>query len=113
MAPVRLDPQQAESALRLDQIWNNMNPLGLPRNLDVIPDFNEYIANLIDLGDLLTMFTSIGGTLALGSSELKAFRDILKSQKAQSDICIEHASADLDISKQDEKDTEAALKSVE
>lgn len=90
-----------------------MKPLSSPRNFDVIPNFKEYIANFTNLGNLVATFTSIGNTLLLKSSDLQAFRDIFKSQKAQSDIRINEATADLEISKQNEKSVDAALKEVE
>lgn len=67
-AAIRLNPKQIESSFRLEQIWNNMNPLGLPRNFDVIPNFKEYMANYSNVANLVTTFTSIGSTLLIKSS---------------------------------------------
>ncbi|KAJ9102904.1 hypothetical protein QFC20_004870 [Naganishia adeliensis] len=105
-----LNPAQTESILRREEIWNNMNPLSLPRDYDVIPHFKEYIGNLTSLGTLHATFASIGSTLLLKSSDLQVFRDLFQSQKIQSDIRINSAIADLDISKQEEKNLDTALK---
>lgn len=112
-AAIRLNPVQTNSALRLEQIWNNMNPLGLARNLDVIPDFDRYITNFTGLGNLVTTFRGIGYTNLLHSSDLQEFQNIFTSQRVQSDVRIQEANADIEISKQSEEDLGVALKEVE
>lgn len=108
-AALRLNPLQTESSLRRNEIWNNMNPLSLPRDLDIIPHFKEYIGNLTSLGNLNATFASIGTTLLLKSSDLQVFRDLFQSQKTQSDIRVNSAMDDLEISKQEEKNLDTAL----
>ncbi|KAI9150384.1 hypothetical protein HJFPF1_10150 [Paramyrothecium foliicola] len=111
-AALRLNSKQEESILRLEQIWNNMNPLGLPRNFDVIPNFKEYMANLTNLGNLVTTFSNIGSTLLLGSDDVGRFRAILDGENAQSVERFDQAGRDLNISRTNEEDIGEALQNV-
>ncbi|KAF5324717.1 hypothetical protein D9611_004322 [Ephemerocybe angulata] len=112
-AAIRLNAGQTESILRLEHIWNDINPLGLPRNFDVIPNFKEYITNLTNLGSLVATFSSIGNTTLLKATDLQGFQEVFKGQRAQCDVRIEDATANLEISKQTEKDLGEALKELE
>ncbi|KAG4434954.1 hypothetical protein IFR05_009566 [Cadophora sp. M221] len=114
-AAMRLQPGQTETASsrRRDEIWNNMNPLGLPRNFDVIPNFKEYMTNLANVGGLLATFTSIGNTLLLKTSDVQAYQNIFQNQQRESKIREAKAAADLDISIENKKDINKALDTVQ
>jgi hypothetical protein len=112
-AALRLDPTLSESILRRQQIWNNMNPLGLPRDMDVIANFKEYISNLTNLTNLHVTFASIGSVFLLKSTELATFQDVFRSQRMQSQIRIESTMSEIEISVHEEKNLDTALKSVQ
>ncbi|KAF5333609.1 hypothetical protein D9611_002769 [Ephemerocybe angulata] len=108
-AAIRLNPLQTDSRLRLEQIWNDINPLGLPRNLDVIPNFKEYMDRFADLTGVEATISGIASNLLLQVGNLQGFKALFKGEKAHSDIRIDDATADLEISKQTEKDLAKAL----
>ena len=115
-AAIRLerDPQQqAKSILRLEQIWNNLNPLGLPRDFDLIPDFSTYMDRLTNFGNLLNTFTSIGNTFSLTSTQVDAFQALFKGQVMEADSRIGEAKAQLEISVVREQQLVEALVEVE
>lgn len=108
-----LDPNQTESSSRLQQIWNNMNPLGLPRDLDIIPDFNGYEDKLTRLTTLVQAFASIGDILVLDSSQQETFRNIFISQRSQSSIRVAEAEDGINESSRDEENIRVAMKELD
>lgn len=89
-AVLRLNPANAQAIQLQRQILLNQNILGLPRELDLIPDFERYIAAFQGFGSLL--FGTFGNNIQvmLAAENLDGIRGLLVLQQQS----IEGAVAD-------------------
>lgn len=90
-----------------------MNPIGLVRNYDVIPNFSKWMAIYDSHSGLRATFTSIGNTLVLQSNMADQFRTMFISQRDATIIRYDEAQKDIKISKQNEVDIADDMKEVE
>ncbi|KAG9194972.1 hypothetical protein G6011_00092 [Alternaria panax] len=111
-AASRLNPKQAESEFRLKQLRSGLNPLGLPQNFDVIPDFERYIDKVHTLATLLATFENIAINFLIESSNVDLFGVIFKGQKNETKHRIEEATVNLEESKLNRKNIEIALQEL-
>ncbi|KAF5333118.1 hypothetical protein D9611_002840 [Ephemerocybe angulata] len=105
----RLDPKLKESSDSLALAQNNMNPLGLPRNMDVFPDFKRYKDEYLALSSLSATFFSMGNNILLNTTNLPAFREIFRGQQRESSNRMSATKDELKILENDKADAEAAL----
>ena len=71
-----------------------MNALGLPSNLDIVPDFDSYINAYTSFSPLVLGFFDVGVSLTLASEQLAGIQGLLKTQHAQAVAAEQDATAD-------------------
>jgi len=72
-----------------------MNPLGLPRNFDVVPDFETYAHKATTLGTLLSNFEGIANDFLLQSKNFEAFGKWFKGQLSETKSRIDETNDEL------------------
>lgn len=108
-AALRLAPDYAESSRLRENVWNNNNVLGLRRDLDVIPHFDEYIQAFTSFGNLVLGFVAVGSAELLHAVDLNAFTGILTLQKQETQNRISDAQDQLKIAEAEKKDASDAI----
>ena len=69
-----------------------LNALGLPRDLDVLPRFEDYRDAFTSFGNLVVEFLSTGATVLLQNQDLEAWRTQLDDQRRQAEAAEERQS---------------------
>lgn len=88
-----------------DAVWvgGGINALGFPRELDVKPDYKEYITAFTDFAPLVKSFFDSGINMIHLGSAREALTVLVKAEKNQVTVARDNSSDDLGITKSEQK----------
>ncbi len=88
-----------------DVVWvgGGNNALGLPRDLDVLPDFDAYIQAFTGFSALTLDFLTIGTDAILAAGDLGGLRSLVELQQRQAVAARDDTGDDLDIAISEKK----------
>lgn len=102
-AALELQPDNVE-ALRLQSLLlSGSNAIGLPRYLDVVPDFNRYINTYDSVATLVTSFFNAGVAQILAAQQLDALKALLTAQRMIAQDAVANATSDLAFAQSEQK----------
>lgn len=102
---MRLQPDNAAAMQLRERIWGNLNILGLPADMDIIPNFNEYIQAYTSFGSLIMGYLAIGANQLIDAADIDRLRTVVALQKQQTENLITATKDDLTIAQTEQKNS--------
>ena len=102
-AALELQGDNVEAKRLQNLLLSGCNALGLPRHLDVVPDFNRYTNTYNAVATLVTAFFNAGLANILAAKQLDALKNLLGTQRMNAQDAIANATSDLSNAQIDRK----------
>ncbi|SEK31087.1 hypothetical protein SAMN05216359_101380 [Roseateles sp. YR242] len=103
-AALLLQNDNPDARRLLDMLEAGLTPVGQPRDVDVVPEFERYLSAFTDFAPLISGFFNQGLTEMLVSTQLNAIRNLAVSQKMIVQDALASVQDDLGILKREQKD---------
>jgi hypothetical protein len=102
-AALELQNDNVEAKRLRNLLLSGSNALGLPRYLDVVPDFGRYINTYNAVTTLVTGFFNAGIVQILAAQQLDAIKSLLVAQRMIAQDAVATATSDLSYAQVDQK----------
>lgn len=100
---LELQPDNVEAQRLAQQLGGGTNALGLPRDLDVLPSFDEYNTAFTSFGTPVLAFLGLGVNTILTRKTLADLAEFVEQQRRQAAGARDDTVGDLDIAKAEQK----------
>ncbi|KAJ9126215.1 hypothetical protein QFC24_001938 [Naganishia onofrii] len=98
-----------ECTRQINNIWSNVNALGIQRDLDIVPHFDEYITAFTSFGNLVLGLFNSGVTEVLHAVDLASLQQLLLRDRRETRNMEADANDSMLIAQQERQNIDASM----